>query len=69
MHRNGTGHGDFVEDKKGRLSYVFHMHRSDEVVSPRVTAVVSAQFVRDGNGRPDKMQIEDKSLYFPSLVK
>ncbi len=69
MHRNGTGHGDFIKGEKGSFTYVFHMHRSDQVVSPRVTAIVKGKFVRDEKGRPDKMKIEDKSLYFPLLLK
>ena len=67
MHRNGTGHGDFLRDKNGTFTYVFHAHRSDETVSPRVTAIIKAKFVRDGGGGPDKMEIDDKSLYYPLL--
>lgn len=69
MHRNGTGHGDFLEDKNGAFTYVFHVHRSDSIVSPRLTAIVSGKFVPGEKGQPDKMQIEDKSLYFPLLFK
>jgi hypothetical protein len=67
MHRNGTGHGDFLRDKNGAFTYVFHTHRSDQVVSPRVTAIVKAGFVRNKEGGPDRMHIDDKSLYYPLL--
>ena len=67
MHRNGTGHGDFLEGKKGSFTYVFHTHRSDAVVSPRVTAIVQAHFARGEKGKADIMEIEDKSLYYPLL--
>jgi len=63
--RNGTGHGDFVKDKRGNLYYVFHTHRSNEEVAPRVTALVKATFVEDSSG-VDKMVIDPGSFYYLS---
>lgn len=63
---NGTGHGDFIEDKKGDLYYVFHTHRSTEVVSPRLTAIVKALFVKDDSGI-DRMEIAPGSFHYLSL--
>lgn len=39
--RNGTGHGDLFTDKDGNLCYVFHVHNTDEEVSPRRTMIVN----------------------------
>jgi beta-xylosidase len=69
MLRNGTGHGDFLEQKKGGFIYVFHTHRTDQVVSPRVTAIVHAAFLPAKKAQADVMEIDNKSLYFPLLSK
>jgi xylan 1,4-beta-xylosidase len=63
----GTGHGDFVQNKKGRLFYVLHTHQSDTRVSPRKTALIRARFVKDPDGGPDKLVMAEKSFYFPRL--
>ncbi len=61
---NGTGHGDFLVDKKGGLSYVFHTHYSNHVVSPRRTAIISMEFSRDAPGSPDKLTLTKKKFSF-----
>ncbi len=38
---NGSGHGDVFTDSEGRLRYVYHVHNSDSVVSPRRTRIVT----------------------------
>lgn len=48
--KNGTGHGDLFYDKDGGLKYVFHYHYSDDVVSPRKTAIIDVRFVDNGAG-------------------
>ena len=62
---NGTGHGDFLKDKKGNLYYVLHTHKSNETVVPRVTALVKAKFVAGDSGI-DKMGIDSSSFYYLS---
>ena len=37
---NGSGHGDIFIGKGNKLYYVFHVHNSDTVVSPRRTRIV-----------------------------
>jgi beta-xylosidase len=44
MGINGTGHGDVLMDKKGKIFYVFHVHSSDTQVAPRRTAMVKLQW-------------------------
>lgn len=65
MHRNGTGHGDFLKGKNGNWFYVFHTHRSDKAVSPRMTAIVQSSFVKDAETNSYNMIIKENSLYYP----
>lgn len=48
---NGCGHGDVFTDKHGDYYYVYHVHNSDSVVSPRQTRIVPLHFneVSPGN--------------------
>src|SRR5690606_12326438 len=60
---NGSGHGDFFFDAKGKLQYVLHTHNSDEKVSPRKTALIELQFKQDGN-EPDLLEVKKGSFKF-----
>ncbi|WP_205940829.1 glycoside hydrolase family 43 protein [Pedobacter paludis] len=60
---NGTGHGDFFVDKKGNLQYVFHTHHSNKRVSPRATATISAQFVKQKDGSFE-MKVDPATMRF-----
>ncbi len=60
---NGSGHGDFFNDKTG-LHYVFHTHFTNSKVSPRKTAIVSAKFSAD---KPAVLKVDSSSFRF--LVK
>jgi beta-xylosidase len=62
---NGTGHGDFFQDKNGDRKYVFHIHYSDTAVSPRRTAIVSAGFIPGEGQERDGMRIDVKTLFLP----
>ncbi len=44
---NGTGHGDMFRDNDGNWYYVFHVHASNEQVSPRRTALVPIKLTDD----------------------
>jgi len=60
---NGTGHGDFFQDKKGNLNYVFHTHNSTASVGKRRTALIKVHFKKE----TDKMDLplpDFKSFYF-----
>jgi beta-xylosidase len=63
--KNGTGHGDFIKDRKGKLTYVFHTHNSDSKVAPRTTAIIKAKFSKDKISGIDKLTIDEKSFYYP----
>ncbi len=60
---NGTGHGDFVLDAKGQLTYVFHTHFSGSKPTPRRTAIIKVHFEKDGKAI-DKMVIDKDSFHF-----
>ncbi|WP_237587081.1 glycoside hydrolase family 43 protein [Pontibacter russatus] len=64
---NGTGHGDFVKDKRGNLIYVFHTHQSDTTVGPRKTALVNARFFKNPNGGEDRITVDPKSFFYPKV--
>jgi len=65
--RNGTGHGDFIKDKKGSLLYVFHTHNSDSAVAPRTTALIKVRYVKDTKSGIDEVAAEPKSFYYPKI--
>ncbi len=55
IHRNivgekGSGHGDLFKGLDGQYYYVFHVHHSDSVVSPRKTRIVPLNFEKMDNG-------------------
>lgn len=64
---NGTGHGDFVKNKKGTLFYVLHTHYAANKVTPRKTAIIKLRFAKDKPNGTDKLVIDRKSLYYPQL--
>lgn len=43
----GSGHGDIFKDNAGRYRYVYHVHNSDIVVSPRRTRIITLDFAKD----------------------
>jgi len=63
---NGTGHGDFFTDGKNKLYYVLHTHKSKNKVSPRLTAVIEAAFVKDGKNA-DKVIVDSSSFSYLTL--
>ncbi|HUQ97518.1 MAG TPA: glycoside hydrolase family 43 protein, partial [Chitinophagaceae bacterium] len=65
---NGTGHGDFIKKGK-RLFYVFHTHYSGSVVAPRRTAIVPVRFKKDKKEGYDKVVVDVKRLFYPTLAK
>ena len=52
---NGSGHGDVFRGPGDRLHYVYHVHNSDTVVSPRRTRIVP--LVLAWNERDDRYDI------------
>jgi len=65
--KNGTGHGDFTQDKVGNLVYVFHTHNSNSKVSPRITGLVKGKFKKGAEG--DIVAIDKKSFNYLLVEK
>lgn len=60
---NGSGHGDYFVDAKGKLRYVLHTHNSDEEVSPRKTALIELEFKSNGK-EADVLEVKQGSFKF-----
>jgi|SRR5690606_15566509 len=63
LNHPGTGHGDLFSDEDGKWWYVFHTHFSEEAVAPRRTALMKAEFFREGSSAPE-LKMDKKSFYF-----
>lgn len=50
---NGSGHGDVFTNDKGDLYYVYHVHNSDSVVSPRKTRIAPLILKKNKDGLYD----------------
>lgn len=64
MHNTGwagSGHGDLMKDKNGRLFYVFHTHNSSSKPTPRLTAISEAAYVK-GPGVEDILSINGEKF-------
>ena len=59
---NGTGHGDFLKNKK-KLFYIFHTHYSEQKVGPRKSALVKVRFAKNGKSI-DYIKVDQKSFRF-----
>jgi beta-xylosidase len=61
---HGTGHGDFFKKRRREWLYVFHTHKSNQRVSPRVTAIIRCNFIKRRDGT-FQVTADTSSLYFP----
>ncbi|MCM1111122.1 MAG: glycoside hydrolase family 43 protein [Clostridium sp.] len=65
---NGSGHGDLFRDNEQRLRYVYHVHNSDSVVSPRRTRIVSLNMTPTGNPEaPVEISVDTTSIIKPVI--
>ena len=65
----GCGHGDIFVDRDGNLRYVFHVHNSDDEVSPRRTRIVTLKVLPpDADGAPSRIVADGSSLIRPVMV-
>lgn len=67
--RNGPGHGDFFTDKNSQSYYVFHLHNSNTIVSPRVTGLVKCNFILNKEGIYQMKPEISSFCYLKSIVK
>lgn len=64
---NGSGHGDLFTDLDGKLRYVYHVHNSDSVVSPRRTRIVTLRLdsTASANGGPAILSVDPRTIIKP----
>lgn len=65
--KNGSGHGDLIQNSKGDWYYVLHVHSSQAGFS-RVSGLVGIKFVDNGS-EPDKVIMEPGSFSYLELEK
>lgn len=65
---NGTGHGDVFKGKEGQLYYVFHVHYSDTMISPRRTRIVPLRLKWDKELNIYGISIDHNELIIPTKV-
>lgn len=62
----GAGHGDLFVDNSGEYKYVYHVHNSDSVVSPRKTRILSLNFEPTENDSvPYNITVDPNSIIIP----
>ncbi len=62
----GAGHGDLFVDNSGAYKYVYHVHNSDSVVSPRKTRILSLNLEPTANDSvPYKITVDPSSIIIP----
>ncbi|MDD7886285.1 glycoside hydrolase family 43 protein [Flavivirga sp. 57AJ16] len=66
---NGSGHGDFFEGLDGQWYYVYHVHFSENQVSPRRTRIVPVIKAWDAKTGIYKFNVKSNAVIKPALVK
>lgn len=66
---NGSGHGDFFEGLDGRLYYVYHVHFSQNQVSPRRTRIVPVIKEWDSEKSLYKFRVKGDEVIVPVLAE
>lgn len=65
---NGTGHGDIFEGLDGQLYYVYHVHFSQNQVSPRRTRIVPLIKMWDSENYLYKFSVKGNEIIVPLIV-
>ena len=61
----GSGHGDLFKDNEGKYRYVYHVHNSDSVVSPRRTRIVTLDFKKNNDSDTYDITAVPSSVIIP----
>lgn len=64
----GSGHGDLFTDNEGNYRYVYHVHNSDSVVSPRRTRIVNLNFKKNTDTGVYEITADRSSVIKPKQV-
>lgn len=65
----GSGHGDVFMDCEGKIRYVYHVHHSDTVVSPRRTRIIDLNFEKDEESDGYTITAVPSSIIKPKIKK
>ena len=65
---NGTGHGDLFTGTDGKMYYVYHVHNSQEVISPRRTRIVPVEKKLDSKTGIYKFSVNAKKVIHPAVM-
>lgn len=66
VRENGAGHGDVFIDNNREYRYVYHVHNSDSVVSPRRTRILSLNLIlTDNDSIPYKITVDTDKIIKP----
>jgi xylan 1,4-beta-xylosidase len=63
---NGSGHGDIFKGKDNSLYYVYHVHNSDTIVSPRRTRIAPLKMEWNDELGIYDFSIDNKKLIVPT---
>ncbi|WP_303919080.1 glycoside hydrolase family 43 protein [Draconibacterium sediminis] len=69
VDENGSGHGDFFEGPNGQLYYVYHVHFSNNQVSPRRTRIVPVKKEWDASSDLYKFSVEPGKIIVPVVAE
>lgn len=65
---NGTGHGDLFTGLDGKMYYVYHVHNSQQQISPRRTRIVPVLKKWDSKTGIYKFSVNAKKIIVPVLT-
>lgn len=65
----GSGHGDLFKDNNGNYRYVYHVHNSDSVVSPRRTRIVTLNFNKNKETGTFDITADPNSIIKPNKLQ
>ncbi len=64
---NGSGHGDLFYGADGKPYYVYHVHQSDSVVSPRKTRIVPLVMTKDEQTGVLDIKVDSSHIIVPHI--
>lgn len=65
---NGCGHGDLFKGLDGKLYYVYHIHNSQQQVSPRRTRIIPVNMKWDSKTGIYRFSVDAKNVILPVMV-
>lgn len=69
VKENGAGHGDLFFDTKNHPYYVYHVHNSNTIVTPRKTRIVPLVFLFDTTRGIYNITANANKIIYPTIEK